>query len=92
MAVPQPAAVASDPQTLSDERRYDVAATIIASVSSDQLLGWIAQEEPWVAELRRSTTSSTSTFPPVTGRSSPGPRHWGGRSWRRWTGPERRTR
>jgi len=52
VAVPQPAAVASDPQTLSDERRYDVAATIIAcEFSSDQLQEWIARKEPWVAEL-----------------------------------------
>lgn len=51
-AVPQPAAVAPDPQVLTDERRYDVPATIIAcEFSSDQLREWIAQGHPYVAEL-----------------------------------------
>jgi pimeloyl-ACP methyl ester carboxylesterase len=51
-AVPQPAAVATDPQVLTDERRYDVPATIIAcGFSSDQLRGWIAEGHPYVAEL-----------------------------------------
>ena len=51
-AVPQPAAVATDQQVLSDERRYDVPATIIAcEFSSEQLRDWIAQGHPYVAEL-----------------------------------------
>jgi pimeloyl-ACP methyl ester carboxylesterase len=51
-AVPQPAAVASDPQALTDERRYDVPATVIAcEFSSDQLQEWISQGHPYVAEL-----------------------------------------
>ncbi len=51
-AVPEPAAVASDPQVLTDERRYEVPATIIAcEYSSDQLREWIAQGHPYVAEL-----------------------------------------
>ena len=51
-AVPQPAAVASDPQVLTDERRYDVPATIIAcEFSSDLLREWVAQGHPYVAEL-----------------------------------------
>jgi pimeloyl-ACP methyl ester carboxylesterase len=51
-AVPQPAAVASDPQVLADDRRYDVAATIIAcEFPSEQLRQWLAQGEPSLAEL-----------------------------------------
>ena len=51
-AIPQPAAVASDHQVLTDERRYDVPATIIAcEYSSDQLRGWIEEGLPYVAEL-----------------------------------------
>lgn len=51
-AIPHPAAVASDPQVLTDDRRYDVPATIIAcEFSSEQLQEWIAQGHPYVAEL-----------------------------------------
>lgn len=53
-AIPEPAGVASDPQVLTDERRYDVPVTVIAcEYSSDQLHGWIAEEHPYVAELAR---------------------------------------
>lgn len=51
-AVPSPAAVAYDPQVLTDERRYDIPTTVIAcEFSSDQLREWIAQRHPYVAEL-----------------------------------------
>ena len=51
-AVPEPAAVASDRQSLAMDRRYDVPTTIIAcEFSSDQLLDWIAEGDPYVAEL-----------------------------------------
>jgi pimeloyl-ACP methyl ester carboxylesterase len=51
-AVPQPMAVAYDRQVLTDERRYDVPATIIAcEFSGEQLREWTAQGEPYVAEL-----------------------------------------
>jgi pimeloyl-ACP methyl ester carboxylesterase len=51
-AVPEPARVAYDKQVLTDERRFDVPATIIAcEYSSEQLRGWIAQKHPYVAEL-----------------------------------------
>jgi pimeloyl-ACP methyl ester carboxylesterase len=51
-AVPEPAAVASDPQVLSDDRRYDVPLTIIAcAFSREQLQEWMAQGEPSLAEL-----------------------------------------
>lgn len=51
-AIPQPAAVATDPQVLTDDRRYDVPSTIIAcEFSSEQLQSWIEQGIPYVAEL-----------------------------------------
>ncbi|MEU8026906.1 alpha/beta hydrolase [Micromonospora haikouensis] len=51
-AVPQPAAVARDPQVLTDARRYDVPATIIAcEYPAAQLREWIDQGHPYVAEL-----------------------------------------
>jgi pimeloyl-ACP methyl ester carboxylesterase len=51
-AVPEPARVAYDNQVLTDERRFDVPATIIAcEYSSEQLREWIAQKHPYVAEL-----------------------------------------
>jgi pimeloyl-ACP methyl ester carboxylesterase len=51
-AVPEPAAVAYDPQVLTDERRYDVPTTVIAcELTSGQLREWIAQDVPYVAEL-----------------------------------------
>lgn len=53
-AVPQPRGVACDPQKLSDERRYDVPATVIAcEFPSAQLQEWVAQGHPYVAELSR---------------------------------------
>jgi pimeloyl-ACP methyl ester carboxylesterase len=51
-AVPEPAAVASDPQVLTDPRRYDVPATIIAcEFPSAQLREWMDQGEPALTEL-----------------------------------------
>ena len=51
-AVPEPTAVAYDAQVLNDERRYEVPATIIAcEFPSEQLRQWIAEENPYVAEL-----------------------------------------
>jgi pimeloyl-ACP methyl ester carboxylesterase len=51
-AVPQPTGVARDRQVLSDPRRYDVPATIIAcEYSSGQLREWIVQGHEYVAEL-----------------------------------------
>ena len=51
-AVPEPTAVAYDAQVLNDERRYEVPATIIAcEFPSEQLRQWIAEGNPYVAEL-----------------------------------------
>ncbi|WP_104525457.1 alpha/beta fold hydrolase [Blastococcus atacamensis] len=53
-AVPTPARVASDPQRLSDERRYDVPVTIIACESPSAVLQeWMAQGAPPLAELAK---------------------------------------
>lgn len=53
-AIPEPLRVTSDPQRLSDERRYDVPATVIAcEFPSATLKEWIAGGHPYVAELGR---------------------------------------
>lgn len=53
-AIPQPRAVASDTLHLSDERRYDVPATIITCQFPSALLTeWIEAGHPFVAELAR---------------------------------------
>src|SRR5947209_3495539 len=53
-AIPSPARVASDRQQLSDERRYDVPATVIAcEFSSEMLRNWMEQGVGFVRELGR---------------------------------------
>ena len=53
-AIPTPVHVASDRQRLSDERRYDVPATVIAcEFSSAQLRDWMAQDHPAMRELAK---------------------------------------
>lgn len=53
-AIPQPTKVATDPSQFTDDRRFDVPATIIACEFPSQVLhDAIAAEEPWVAELAR---------------------------------------
>lgn len=53
-AVPEPRGVAYDQQHLSDERRYDVPATVIScEFSTAQLAEWIEAGHPNVAELAR---------------------------------------
>jgi pimeloyl-ACP methyl ester carboxylesterase len=53
-AIPSPARVAGDPQRLSDERRYDVPVTVIATeFTSDMLRGWIGQGETPTQELAK---------------------------------------
>ena len=50
--MPQPRGVAHDAQVLTNERRYDVPATIIAcSYPGAQLREWIAQGNEYVSEL-----------------------------------------
>jgi pimeloyl-ACP methyl ester carboxylesterase len=53
-AIPTPVHVASDPQELSDERRYDVPVTVIAcEFPSATLREWMEQVHPYVRELAR---------------------------------------
>jgi pimeloyl-ACP methyl ester carboxylesterase len=53
-AIPTPEHVASDPQQLSDERRYDVPVTVIAcELPSDRLQEWVRQGHPYVRELAK---------------------------------------
>ena len=53
-AIPTPVHVASDRQRLSDERRYDVPATVIAcEFSTAQLRDWMAQDHPAMRELAK---------------------------------------
>jgi pimeloyl-ACP methyl ester carboxylesterase len=55
IAIPEPVAVTSDKQVLSDdERRYDVPATVIAcEFPSEMLKKWMADDHPYVAELAK---------------------------------------
>ena len=53
-AIPEPRGVAFDAMHLTDERRYDVPATVIAcEFTADQARRWIAGGEPMLAELGR---------------------------------------
>lgn len=53
-AIPTPVHVTSDPQHLSDERRYDVPVTVIAcEFPSAKLREWMAQGHPYVRELAK---------------------------------------
>jgi pimeloyl-ACP methyl ester carboxylesterase len=53
-AIPTPVHVASDPQQLFDERRYDVPVTIIAcEFPSSMLREWMEQGHPFVRELAK---------------------------------------
>lgn len=51
-AIPEPAAVASDPQVLTDDRRYAIPATIVCcEFTGEQLRGWMAGGAAPLAEL-----------------------------------------
>jgi pimeloyl-ACP methyl ester carboxylesterase len=53
-AVPSPEHVTRDPQRLSDERRYDVPVTVIATeFSGEDLRGWIAEDVAAVREFTK---------------------------------------
>ncbi|WP_210479192.1 alpha/beta fold hydrolase [Naasia sp. SYSU D00948] len=53
-AIPEPAAVASDPARLTDERRYDVPTTVITtSMPAAVLEQLLEQGHPFVTELAR---------------------------------------
>jgi pimeloyl-ACP methyl ester carboxylesterase len=51
-SLPEPVGVAYDRFALTDDRRYEVPATIVCcALQSAQLREWIAQDSPYVAEL-----------------------------------------
>jgi pimeloyl-ACP methyl ester carboxylesterase len=51
-AVPEPVHVATDPQHVSDDRRYHVPTTVVtSSMPSAQLREFIARDHPFVREL-----------------------------------------
>ena len=53
-AIPTPAHVTSDPQQLSNERRYDIPVTVIAcEFPSATLREWTQQGHPYVRELAK---------------------------------------
>ena len=53
-AIPSPGHLTSDPQQLSDERRYDVPVTVIAcEFPSATLREWMEQGHPYVRELAK---------------------------------------
>jgi pimeloyl-ACP methyl ester carboxylesterase len=53
-AIPTPVHVTSDPQRLSDDRRYDVPVTVIAcEFPSAKLREWMEQGHPYVRELAK---------------------------------------
>jgi len=55
-AIPSPAGVTTDPQRLSDRRRYDVPVTVICpEFTSDDLRRWIGQDLAPVRELAAIT-------------------------------------
>jgi hypothetical protein len=57
-AIPSPVHVTSDPQQLSDERRYDVPVTVIACEFSGAMLrDWMEQGHPGVQELAKILAS-----------------------------------
>ncbi|MFG1927899.1 alpha/beta fold hydrolase [Cryptosporangium sp. NPDC048952] len=54
-SVPSPARAATDPQVLSDERRYDVPVTVVAcDYTPEMMREWIAAGDPDALELART--------------------------------------
>jgi pimeloyl-ACP methyl ester carboxylesterase len=55
-AIPAPEHVLTDPQQLSDERRYDVPVTMVCpEYTADDVRGWVAAGEASVSEVGRTT-------------------------------------
>ena len=53
-AIPEPVRVATDPQHVSNERRYDVPTTVIASsIPGSMLREFMTKDHPYVRELSR---------------------------------------
>lgn len=54
IAIPEPAGVATSPQVLRDERRYDVPVTVVCcEFPAEMVQTWVAAGAPPVAELAR---------------------------------------
>jgi pimeloyl-ACP methyl ester carboxylesterase len=63
-SIPSPARVAADPVRLSDERRYDVPATVICcEFPSAMLKEFIARDSPFTRELARMRDVSYLDLP-----------------------------
>lgn len=85
-SIPSPEHVTRDPQELSDERRYDVPATVICTeFTSDMLREWIAQDLAPVREFQKIREVEYVDLPPVTSRSSLVLLNSDGRSPRVWS-------
>jgi pimeloyl-ACP methyl ester carboxylesterase len=53
-AIPEPVRVATDPQHVSNERRYDIPTTVIASsIPGSMLREFMTKDHPYVRELSR---------------------------------------
>lgn len=53
-AIPEPARVATDPQHVSNERRYDIPTTVIASsIPGSMLRDFMTKDHPYVRELSK---------------------------------------
>ena len=63
-AIPEPAQVATDRQTLNDPRRYEVPVTVIAcEFPSSMLRDWMEQGHPYTAELAAIETVELVDLP-----------------------------
>ncbi|HUK77788.1 MAG TPA: alpha/beta hydrolase [Thermoleophilia bacterium] len=64
VAIPEPAAVASDHQVLHDPRRYDVPITVITcEYSSTTLRELMAKDHPYLAELAKVRDATLVDLP-----------------------------
>lgn len=78
-ALPHPAAAASDPLRLHDERRHDVPTTVVCcEFPSSRCTSGSPLACRSSASWPPTATSPTSTCPRATGRSSRAPPSWGG--------------
>jgi pimeloyl-ACP methyl ester carboxylesterase len=64
IAIPEPARVTSDKQSLGDPRRYDVPVTVICcEFPSAMILEWMAAGQPFTAELAKITDRELVDLP-----------------------------
>ena len=85
-AIPEPKGVAYDKQQLSNDRRLQVAATIVAcEFRSAQLLEWVKAGAPYAAELGRLANVQYVDLPTGTGHNSPSRPNSDERSSQQWS-------